>query len=184
LVSGAVAATGVPSWLALLLWKPVAVVAVFLGVRTVANRSFAELSHRRAALVLGVGFGSFTVIAGAVGIVGDMMPTWLSWGYPFGLLSVALITFAVVRYDRMRVAGRPDWICGLLGALASTIHPWQGETLILLVLFAEAFRWRDVRLWYRTAQWRRLALPVLTLALTGLPLLYYLLLGHLDLSWK
>jgi hypothetical protein len=84
----------------------------------------------------------------------------------------------------MRAAGRPDWICGLLGGLASTLHPWQGETLILLVLLAEAIRWRDILLWYRTEQWRRLALPLLTVALTALPLLYYLLLGHLDLSWR
>jgi hypothetical protein len=152
-------------------------------MRAVVNRSFTVVAHRRAALTLGLLFGSFTVIFGALGIVGDMMPTWLSWGYPFGLMAVALITFAVVRYDRMRVAGRPDWICGLLGGLASTLHPWQGETLILLILIAEAIRWRDLLLWYRTAQWRRLALPALTLALTALPLLYYLLLGHLDLSW-
>ncbi|MGZ4243538.1 MAG: hypothetical protein ACXVSE_04525 [Solirubrobacteraceae bacterium] len=184
LISGAVAAIGVPAWLALLLWKPVAVVSLFLAMRAVANRSFTVVSHRRAALTLGVLFGSFTVIFGALGIVGDMMPTWLSWGYPFGLVAVALIVFALVRYDQMRVAGRPDWICGLLGGLASTLHPWQGETLILLVLFAELMRWRDMLLWWRTAQWRRLALPVLTLVLTGLPLLYYLLLGHLDLSWK
>jgi hypothetical protein len=129
-------------------------------------------------------FGSFTVIFGALGIVGDMMPMWLTWGYPFGLMAVALTVFAVIRYDRMRVAGRPDWICGLLGGLASALHPWQGEMLILLIVFAELVRWRDVRLWWRTAQWRRLALPLLTLALTALPLLYYLLLGHLDLSWK
>ena len=184
IISGVVAAAGVPSWLALLLWKPVAVVTLFLAMRAVVNRAFTVTMHRRAALALGLLFGSFTVIFGALGIVGDMMPTWLSWGYPFGLMSVALITFALVRYDRMRVAGRPDWICGLLGALASALHPWQGETLILLILFAELIRWRDLVLWWRTAQWRRLALPVLTLALTLLPLLYYLLLGHLDLSWK
>jgi hypothetical protein len=99
-------------------------------------------------------------------------------------MSVAVITFALVRYERMRVAGRPDWICGLLGGLASALHPWQGETLILLIVFAEAIRWRDGLLWWRTAQWRRLALPLLTVGLTALPLLYYLLLGHLDLSWK
>ena len=184
LISGAVAAIGVPSWLALLLWKPVAVVSLFLAMRAVTNRSFTVVAHRRAALTLGVLFGSFTVIFGTLGIVGDMMPTWLSWGYPFGLMSVALITFALVRYERMRVAGRPDWICGLLGGLASTLHPWQGETLILLVVLAEAIRWRDGLLWLRTAQWRRLALPALTVGLTALPLLYYLLLGHLDLSWK
>jgi hypothetical protein len=184
IISGAVAATGVPSWLALLLWKPVAVVALFLAMRAAANHTFPDVPRRRAALTLGVAFASFSVIGGAVGIVGDMMPTWLSWGYPFGILSVALITFAAVRYDRARLAGRSDWICGLLGALASALHPWQGETLILLVLFAELIRWRDLVLWWRTAQWRRLALPALTLALTGLPLLYYLLLGHLDVSWK
>ena len=88
-------------------------------------------------MTLGLLFGSFTVIYGALGIVGDMMPTWLSWGYPFGLMAVALVLFALVRYDRSRGAGRPDWIPGLLGALASTLHPWQGETMILLVLGAE-----------------------------------------------
>ena len=184
IISGAVAAIGAPAWLALLLWKPVAIVALFLAMRAVAYRSFTVQAHRRAALVLGVLFGSFTIISGALGIVGDMMPTWLSWGYPFGLLSVALITFAIVRYERMRIAGRADWICGLLGGLASAIHPWQGETLILIVLGAELIRGRDAVLWWRTLQWRRLALPALTLALTGLPLLYYLLLGHLDLSWR
>ncbi len=184
LLSGAVAAVGVPSWLALLLWKPVAVVTLFLAMRAVAIRSFTVRAHQRAALTLGLLFGSFTVIYGTLGIVGDMMPTWLSWGYPFGLMAVALIVFALVRYDRMRVAGRPDWICGVLGGVAAMLHPWQGETLILLILLAELVRWRDILLWWRTAQWRRLALPVLTLALTGLPLLYYLMLGHLDLSWK
>jgi hypothetical protein len=184
LISGAVAAVGVPSWLALLLWKPVAVLTLFLAMRAVVNRTFTVTTHRRAALALGLLFGSFTVIFGSLGIVGDMMPGWLSWGYPFGLMAVALIVFALVRYDRMRVAGRPDWICGLLGGLASTLHPWQGETLILLILLAELIRWRDLVLWWRTAQWRRLALPVLTLVLTALPLLYYLALGHLDLSWK
>jgi hypothetical protein len=184
LISGAVAAVGVPSWLALLLWKPVAVVTLFLSVRAVSHRIFTVTIQRRAALTLALFFGSFTVIYGLLGIVGDMMPTWLSWGYPFGLMAVALIVFALVRYDRMRATGRPDWVSGLLGALASTLHPWQGETLILIIIFAELVRWRELLLWWRTAQWRRLALPALTVALTGLPLLYYLLLGHVDVSWK
>ncbi len=184
LISGAITALGAASWLSLLLWKPVAVVGLFLATRAVANRSFSVRIERRAALILGLLFGSFTVIYGALGILGDLMPTWLSWGYPFGLMAVALVLFALVRYDRSRGAGRPDWIPGLLGAVASTLHPWQGETLILLVLGAELVRWRDLLLWWRTEQWRRLALPVLTLVLTGLPLVYYLLLGDLDVSWK
>ncbi len=64
-----------------------------------------------------------------------------------------------------------------MGALASTLHPWQGELMILVIAIAELIRWRENR------SLRRLRLPVATLVLTGLPLLYYLLLGHLDLSW-
>jgi hypothetical protein len=184
IISGAVAALGVPSWLALLLWKPAAVIATFLATRAVVYRSFAGRVERRAALTLGILFGSFSVVYGAFGIVGDMMPTWLSWGYPFGLIAVALIVWGLLRYDRARTAGRASWIPGLLGGIASTLHPWQGETMILLIVAAELVHWRDGLLWWRTAQWRRLALPLLTLALTGLPLIYYLLLGHVDLSWS
>ncbi|HWD74750.1 MAG TPA: hypothetical protein VG371_06390 [Solirubrobacteraceae bacterium] len=184
IISGGITALGVPSWLALLLWKPVAVVGLFLAIRAVVDRLFAGRFERRAALTLGLLFASFSVVYGTLGIVGDTMSVWISWGYPFALMAVALIVFGLVRYDRSRTAGRVDWIPGVLGALASTLHPWQGETMILLILGAEVMRWRDLRLWWRTRQWRRLALPVLTLALVALPLLYYLLLGHLDLSWS
>ena len=183
LISGVLSALGVAPWLSLLLWKPVAVVGVFLAMRAVAFHCFDKVWDRRAALILGVLFGSFSVVYGSFGIVGDMMPTWLSWGYPFGLIAVALIVFGLVRYDRSRAAGRADWIPGALGGLASTLHPWQGETLILLIICAELVRWRELMLWWRTRQFDRLALPLLTLVLTGVPLLYYLLLGHLDLSW-
>lgn len=182
-ISGIVSALGVAPWLALLLWKPVAVLSTFLATRAVVNHCFDDIVERRAALTLGVLFGSFSVVYGAFGIVGDMMPTWLSWGYPFGLIAVAVIVFGLLRYDRSRAAARLDWVPGLLGGLASTLHPWQGETMILLVLGAELVRWRDLRLWWRSRQYHRLALPLLTVSLTGIPLLYYLLLGHLDISW-
>jgi hypothetical protein len=184
IISGGITALGVPSWLALLLWKPVAVVGLFLAIRAVVDRIFVARFERRAALTLGLLFASFSVVYGSLGIVGDTMSVWISWGYPFALMAVALIVFGLVRYDRSRGAGRVDWIPGLLGAIAGTLHPWQGETMILLILGAELMRWRDLRLWWGTRQWRRLALPVLTLILIALPLLYYLLLGHLDLSWN
>ena len=184
LISGAVTALGVPSWVALLLWKPIAVTGLFLAIRALVNRVFPQRFQRRTALTLALLFASFSVVYGSLSIVGDTMSVWISWGYPFALIAVALIVFGLVRYDRARSAGRVDWMPGLLGAVASTLHPWQGETMILLVLGAELLRWRDLRLWWQTRQWRRLALPVLTLVLCGLPLLYYLLLGHLDLSWS
>jgi hypothetical protein len=176
-ISGVIAALGVAPWLSLLLWKPVAVLSTFLAMRAYVYRSVDERFARRATLALALLFASFSVVYGAFGIVGDMMPFWLSWGYPFGLMAVALIVFAMLGYDRARSAGRLVWAPGLLGAVASTLHPWQGELMVLVIGVAELLRWREHR------SWRSLRLPVLTLLLTGLPLLYYLALGHIDLSW-
>jgi hypothetical protein len=177
IISGAIAAMGVAPWLSLLLWKPIAVLGTFLAARAYAYRSVDGRLARRAALILALLFGSFSVVYGAFGIVGDMMPAWLSWGYPFGLMAVALIAFALLGYDRARTAARVAWAPGVLGALASALHPWQGELMILIIIGAEVVRWRE----HRTV--RTLRLPLLTLLLTGLPLLYYLILGHVDISW-
>src|SRR5205807_1668435 len=110
LISGAITALGVAPWLTLLLWKPIAVVGTFLATRAYAYRSLDGQLARRTGLILGLLFGSFSVVYGAFGIVGDMMPAWLSWGYPFGLMAVALIVFALLGYDRARSAGRVVWI--------------------------------------------------------------------------
>ncbi|MEO8968576.1 MAG: hypothetical protein ABI355_13180 [Solirubrobacteraceae bacterium] len=177
LISGAITALGVAPWLALLLWKPVAVVGTFLALRAYAQRAVPGVGQRQVVLLLGLFFGAFSVVYGSFGIVGDMMPGWLSWGYPFGLMAVALIVFALLGYDRARSEARTAWVPGLLGGLASTLHPWQGELLILIVVMVELVRWREHR------GGRGLGLPVATLILTGLPLVYYLGLGHLDLSW-
>ncbi len=148
-----------------------------MAIRAYANRSLEGLYARRAALTLGLLFGSFSVVYGAFGIVGDMMPDFLSWGYPFGLMALALIVFGLLGYDQGRTQGRLVWAPGLFGAVASTLHPWQGEVMIVIIVMAELVRWRE------NLDLRRLALPVLTVALTGLPLLYYLVLGHVDISW-
>jgi hypothetical protein len=176
-ISGVIAALGVAPWLALLLWKPVAVVGTFFAFRAYAHRSVPGQGERRAVLALGLFFGFFSVVYGSFSIVGDMMPGFLSWGYPFGLMAVALILFALLAYDRARSAGRLVWAPGLMGAVASTLHPWQGELMILLIVVAELIRWRENR------GLRRLALPALTVALTVLPLFYYVALGNLDMSW-
>jgi hypothetical protein len=93
-ISGVIAALGVAPWLALLLWKPVAVVGLFMALRALAHRTVWGTGQRRALIALGLFFGSFTVVYGTVGVIGDMMPGWLSWGYPFGLIAVALVVFS------------------------------------------------------------------------------------------
>lgn len=177
-VSGAFVALGVAPWLALLLWKPVAVVGMFLAARAYVHRTVAPRGHRRAALTLALFFGSFSVVYGTFSVVGDLFPGFLSWGYPFGLLAVAAMIAALVSYDTTRRSGRWRWAAPALGALASSLHPWQGELLVLIVVGAEAVRWRSL-----PRSWARLKLPIATIIATSIPLFYYLLLGRMDTSW-
>jgi hypothetical protein len=165
-------------WLALLLWKPIAVAGMFAATRAYVRRSLSGLWERRAALALGLFFGSFSIVYGSVSVVGDLFPGFLSWGYPFGLMAIAAMLLALVAYERGRRANALVWTPGVLGALASSLHPWQGELMIVLVLGAELLHWRE-----RAMTWRRLSLPLATVAATAVPLVYYVILGRLDLSW-
>jgi hypothetical protein len=170
-LSGAVSSLGVAPWLALLLWKPVAVVAAFFAVRAYARRSIAGRTAQRAVLVLGLFFASF-------GVIGDLWTGFWSWGYPFGLLSIAAMVAGLLAYDRSRATNRRLWMAPMFGALASALHPWQGETLILIVIGAEALSWRN-----RGRARPSIVLPAVTVVGTALPLAYYFILGRSDLSW-
>ncbi|HEY8625433.1 MAG TPA: hypothetical protein VIL82_05470 [Solirubrobacteraceae bacterium] len=176
-ISGAITALGVAPWLALLLWKPVAVVAIFFGIRAYIARAVPSGPGRAVALTLGLFFASVSLVYGKLSIVGDLVPGFLSWGYPFGLMATAGLLFALLSYDRARTDRRVAWTPGLLGMLAAGLHPWQGEMLILIVLGAELMRRRE------PAGRARLGLALVTVSLTATPLVYYLLLGHLDISW-
>lgn len=178
-VSGALVALGTPPWLALLLWKPVAVLATVFGIRAYAHRSLPDTAGRRTALALGLFYGSFTVLYGTVGVIGDMFPGFLTWGYPFGLIALGAMLYALVRHDRARTERRIDYVPAMLGALSSLMHPWQGETLVLILIGSEL-------LWLRRdgLDRARVRLTAVTIAATALPLLYYLVLGRADPSWR
>jgi len=177
-ISGLITALGVAPWASLLLWKPVAVASTFFAFRVYAHRSVFGRSQRCAVLALALFYGSFSVVYGSFSVVGDLFPSFLTWGYPFGLIAVAAMAFALLIYERARSASRVPWTPALLGALASSLHPWQGELLILIVVGAELYHWRERR-WTR----RALELPLLTVLGTAVPLLYYVILGRLDISW-
>jgi hypothetical protein len=195
---------GVAPWLALMAWKPVAVLAIWLAVRALADHCLPSSSDRRAVLVLGLLFASLSDVKGSLGVFGDMMSMWQSWGYPFGLIGVALITFGLLGYARARDGGSVSPVPGLLGALAGTVHPWQGEMMFLVLMLAELVRLPETRARLRAAHRRGygegdgagagwasvlaadpvLRLAALTLTLVGIPLLYYFGLGHLDPVWR
>jgi len=179
-LSGALTALGVAPWLALLAWKPVALVGCFYAARTYVRCELARPGQRRAALVLALFFGSFTVLYGSVGVIGDLMPGFLSWGYVFGLLAVALMAGALVAHGSARRGGRGGWAAAAMGALASLLHPWHGELLIAVVVGGElvlaAAGCPPGR--------RQLARGARTVLATAAPLAYYAALGRADPSWR
>jgi hypothetical protein len=178
-ISGGLTALGIPISLSLLLWKPVAVVAFFFSVRAYARRSVAGTWPRRAVLVLALFFGSFTLVYGNWSVLGDLFPGFLSWGYTFGLLALALMVWALVAYDDARGTDRRVWLPGALGAMASLLHPWNGELLIALIVVAEL-----LMLALRRYGREHFRLTAATLIGTGIPLVYYAILGKADINWK
>ncbi len=211
MVSGGLTALGVAPWLSLLLWKPVAVVTFFLAVRAYVGRSLAGPWPRRTALVLVLFFGSFSSVYGALNVMGDLSPMFLTWGYVFGVMALAAMVAALVAYGDARARGRRIWLPGLLGAVASALHPWNGELLIALIVAAEAVmllgaslereraagpNGRPMRRADREATRERLVrllrgvsreqLIVLAVAVggTAIPLLYYAVLVKADVSWN
>ncbi len=169
-ISAGVAALGVAPYLALLLWKPVAIVAIFFAVRAYVHRTVSGLWPRRVALTLALFFGWGAVI-------GDSWIVFWSWGYPFALIALACAIGALLVYARDRAAGRVGLLAPLLGALASWLHPWQGETLIVILIGSELVL---------LARRERVAVAALalTVALTALPLGYFALLVHFDAVWQ
>jgi hypothetical protein len=178
LISGVLVALGMSPPLALLLWKPVAVLATFFGIRVFVYRSLSGTRARRVAIALGLFYGSFTVIYGQWSVIGDLFPGFLTWGYPFGLIALGAVLYGLVLHERARAEGRISIWPALLGALASSLHPWNGETLIAIVVAAELLCLRRDGF-----DWRRAQLATVTALGTALPLLYYLILGKADPSW-
>ncbi len=186
LVSGALAAVGVPAAVALLIWKPIAVGAFFLATRALIVRALPApgLAARLAALALALFYGCFSSVYGQFSVVGDLFPGFLSWGYPFALMAVAAAVYGVLAYDRARAEGAVRWAPGLLGALAGSLHPWQGELFVLLIAATELAGGGLRAELARGLRSQRLRLAAATLALAAVPLIYYVALGKLNINWK
>jgi hypothetical protein len=178
-ISGGLTALGMAPWLALLLWKPVAVVGAFLALRAYVHRMVEGRYARVAAMLLALFFGSF-------GTLGDeWLPFW-SWGYPFGLMAIAAMVAGLVAYGRARERGTGMWQAPVLGLLASWLHPWQGETLILLVIAGELVAASPLAGDRRDTVpiRRRVVLCASTAVVTALPLVYYGILDRVDIVWR
>jgi hypothetical protein len=173
-ISGGLTALGMAPWLALLVWKPVAVAATFFAVRAYCRRALPTRWQRLAALTLAL-FAAF------FGTFGDEWIPFLSWGYPFGLVGLAAMVGALVAYEEARQDGRRLWLAPALGLLAAWLHPWQGELLILVIIGSELVVRRRA---FGTRSRRSLLLPAATIVATAMPLVYYTILERADPVWR
>lgn len=178
-ISALLTAFGVTPWLSLMLWKPVAVVAAFFAIRGLCHRMLIGRLARTCALALALFYG----FSGTIG--DEWLPFW-SWGYPFGLMAIAAMIGSLLVYRRARRGGARWWLAPLLGLLAAWLHPWQGETLIVVVIGGELLA--SLLPSYDDSGhppiMRRLALAAGTVVATALPLLYYGALDHFDPVWR
>ncbi|MBN1527649.1 MAG: hypothetical protein JW895_01210 [Thermoleophilaceae bacterium] len=183
-VSALLTAAGAAPWLTLLLWKPVALVGVYLAVRGFVWASVDRPAERLLALVAALFFTGWGVLvlhmldshANAIqwsAVTNELwVPHWM-WGYEFGAIAFACMVAAALFYARDRERGAAGWKAPMLGALAAWIHPWQGQVLLVILLASELI--------LRRSGWR-LILP--TACATAIPLIYYVVLRRTDISWE
>ena len=189
--SGLLSALGAGPAVAYLVWKPVAVVALFAGALLYARRLVPATGDRRLAVCLALFMASPVSVVGWTGVLssereleldfltGELWTGTYLWGYPFTAIAVGLVPLGLLAYERGRSTGGGRWLALAAGAglLCSWLQPWQGATLALTLVAAELVVGRGAPL----AAARRLA-P--TLAATAAPLVYYLILSLSDASWE
>lgn len=192
LLSGLAWRAGASIALSYLMWLPIAAALIVAGFRAYVRRLVVPGRAQIAALVIALFFVApahalfgWLALPGASGVglfAGELSPALELWGYlpiviALGLMPLFLLGVEGILEPARRAAGRSArwYVVGsaVAGALASWLHPWQGETLLLVL--AGLLLWRRDR-----RSLRRLGVPlVATLA----PLAYYVALARWDSAW-
>jgi hypothetical protein len=189
LISGLLWRAGMSIALSYLLWLPVAVGVLYLGFRQFTFRMLSSPLARAAALILALFFvtpadplAGWTVGSSGLGtLAGQLAPSGTLYGYfPVAIAvgSSALFMLGVVSIVDPTPRRRPlGWYLSwtsLAGIVACWLHPWQGETAILVIAGLVAL-----------GRFRRGRLPLIVpAAATAIPLAYYFLLSRIDAAWK
>src|SRR5204863_6142357 len=94
LVSGLLWRAGLPISLAVLVWKPVAVLVLVLGARAYVRRMYPAGAWARAAVIaLAVGYASPIIVldTGAGALAGETFTAGQLWGYLPSVIAVGLM---------------------------------------------------------------------------------------------
>jgi hypothetical protein len=202
------AATGVSDAAIMVFWTAVGALVLFAGCVRLVTRHLPP--QRPAARVIALCLALFSGLTPLVlllphvdplasvdlGLAGeDMISAASLWGYVPMAIAVGLMPFAIDGVSRL-LDGRGDRRTvvrtAAIGLFVAWLHPWQGETLIVLAVGLAAWSRLDVRTARAAARVAsrsrgeanfRLAAPLLVVAATGAPLLYYLILSRVDAGW-
>jgi hypothetical protein len=185
-ISGGFVRLGMTASVAYLIWKPIAVLALFTAARKYVHRLLQGVAQRRIALVIALFYVSPLALLAdlshwnqllplqAMGF--EMWPGLYLWGYPFTAISVAALVWTLLAHERDRGSPRPRPWAPCLGLLCAWLQPWQGATVLAILLGSEGV------LWLRGHRGRLAPLAV-TATATAAPLVYYAVLDRLDESW-
>jgi hypothetical protein len=177
-----------------MLFKPVAIAALFAGALLYTRRFLPRRDDRRLALVLAL--FACSPVAALVGwanlgsefrqfqfdlITGELWTGSYLWGYLFTAISVGIMPLGLLAYERSRrPAAGVRWVvlAALAGLFAGWLQPWQGATFAGILLVGEAVLW-----WFVRSRPPVFRLAIVLVA-TAAPLVYYALLSRLDDAWK
>jgi hypothetical protein len=185
ILSGLGVRLGMSTGLAYLLWKPVALAALFFGFDRYVRRFVEGTWTRLAALAIALFFSApavldFFSLGGGdfLNQTGELLPSMLLWGYLPGAISVALVPLFLLGIERLATSPQPGAghvaLVSACGVVCAWLHPWQGEVVLVTVAVAIAAD--------RGARRKRvLAIP---LAATLAPLVYYFVLSRVDSAWE
>jgi hypothetical protein len=186
--------------LAYLLWKPVAIVALFAAAVAWARRMVGpRIGPRTAVVALSLFLYVPATALASWATLGDkpfrfqiyllgseLLVAGKLWGYVTSALGLALVPVALLATERALdpggrggaarrragVARGPLLLAAGASLLSAWLHPWQGITL--LVIFAGLAAWSRLR--------RALPLAVPAVG-AALPLAYYYVLSHHNAAW-
>ena len=195
-ISGLLWRLGVSVQVAYLVWKPIAVLVLFLGCAAYVRHLLPESGWQQAAALFVALFYASPVFALAnwTGhlseghrlalrlVTNDADSALDLWGFEHTAIAIGLMPVFLIAAERLlrlpadTGRARRQWVAlaALAGLLVSWLHPWQGLTLLgiiggLLVL--------------KPPRRRYLALATPAVAML-LPLIYGLLLSRADQSWR
>jgi hypothetical protein len=192
LISGFLWRAGLSIQAAYLVWKPVALLVLFLGFAAYVHHTLPVDRRKQSAALWLALFYATPVYALArwtghltaahqyqLVLATDDLDSMLNlWGFAHTAIAIGLMPVFLVASEKLLRAeahGRRLWsfVAALSGMLVSWLHPWQG--LILVAVIGGMLVIRAPR-----RRYLRLALPVV---ITVAPLLYGLILAHFDRWW-